>query len=218
MKMKKVEEELQRARDEIWRIAIRIPLAGSPGPRTPTPEPLQLWRSPARPPSTSAPSAPAVPPLLPVRSALRSPIRLVPVLPTQRLRRSAITPSSPPSEPPLPLLPTTGGAGGRGGGSPPRPGQPAISPWPSPPSSESDDDLYMQNLPTERPPHGAREPKGAQLATMLTPEEIARLVGAGIAAAQAPGRPADEGRIRTLRLKMENPAKFDGKSITTFNQ
>jgi len=53
---------------------------------------------------------------------------------------------------------------------------------------------------------------------MLTPEEIAWLVGAGIAAARAPERPADEGQIRTSRLKMENPEKFDGKSSSTFNQ
>jgi len=53
---------------------------------------------------------------------------------------------------------------------------------------------------------------------MLTPEEIARLVGAGIAAARGPKRPANEARIHTSRLKMENPEKFDGKSSTTFNQ
>jgi len=52
---------------------------------------------------------------------------------------------------------------------------------------------------------------------MLKPEEIARLVGAGIAAAQVPARPA-EPQMRTSRLKMENPTKFDGKSPTTFNQ
>ena len=52
---------------------------------------------------------------------------------------------------------------------------------------------------------------------MLTPEEIARLVGAGIAAAQVPARPA-EAQIRTSRLKMENPDKFDGKTTTSFNQ
>jgi len=52
---------------------------------------------------------------------------------------------------------------------------------------------------------------------MLTPGEIARLVGAGIAAAQLPGPPA-EPQIRTSRLKMENPGKFDGKSSSAFNQ
>jgi len=52
---------------------------------------------------------------------------------------------------------------------------------------------------------------------MLTPEEIALLVGAGIVAAQVTARPA-EPQIRTSRLKMENPAKFDGKNPTPFNQ
>ena len=52
---------------------------------------------------------------------------------------------------------------------------------------------------------------------MLTPEEIARLVGAEIAAAQVPARPA-EAQIRTSRLKIENPDKFDGKNTTSFNQ
>jgi len=54
---------------------------------------------------------------------------------------------------------------------------------------------------------------------MLTPEEKARLVGAGIAAARGPERteqPAN--RINTSSLKMENPEKFDGKSSSTFNQ
>jgi len=53
---------------------------------------------------------------------------------------------------------------------------------------------------------------------MLTPAEIARLVGAGITAAQAPEQPANEVRIHTSRLKMENPEKFDRKSSATFNQ
>jgi len=68
-----------------------------------------------------------------------------------------------------------------------------------------------------RPPPGTEEPIQDRLATMLKPEEIARLVGAGIAAAQVPARPA-EPQMRTSRLKMENPTKFDGKSPTTFNQ
>jgi len=52
---------------------------------------------------------------------------------------------------------------------------------------------------------------------MLTPGEIAGLVGAGIAAAQAPVRPI-EPQIRTSRLKIENTEKFDGKSSSAFNQ
>jgi len=54
---------------------------------------------------------------------------------------------------------------------------------------------------------------------MLTPEEIARLVGLGIAAAQVPKRPEQlANRVNASRLKMENPEKFNGKSSFTFNQ
>jgi len=52
---------------------------------------------------------------------------------------------------------------------------------------------------------------------MLRPEEIARLVGEGIVAAQLQGWLV-EPPIRTSRLKMENPEKFDGKSSSAFNQ
>ena len=142
-KMKRVEEELRRARDELRRITTRIPLPGSPKPRTPSPEPLQLWRSPARPSSTSDPTASAAPPPLPVRPTLQSPIRLSPVPSTRRLRRLAIPPASPPREPPLPPFSAAGSRGGRGGGSPPRPRQQAESPASLPPPSEDDDDLYV---------------------------------------------------------------------------
>jgi len=110
-----------------------------------------------------------------------------------------------------PAVPAPPAAGG-GGGQPPRgpPRRPA-PPSPSPAPSEGDDDLYEQNLPTGRPPPKTGKPTTGQLATMLTPREIARLLGAGIAAAQFPGRPA-EAQIRTSRLKMENLGKFDGKS------
>ena len=58
-----------------------------------------------------------------------------------------------------------------------------------------------------------------QVATLLTPEEIARLVGAGIAAARGPERPEQPAnRLNASRLKMDNPEKFDGKSSFTFNQ
>jgi len=53
---------------------------------------------------------------------------------------------------------------------------------------------------------------------MLMPEEIVRVLGAGVAAARAPERLANKARITTSRLKMENPEKFDGKSSSTFNQ
>jgi len=215
--MRKVGEELRQARDEIRWIATQIPLPGSPQTRHPSPEPLQLWRSPVRPPSTSDITAPTASLPLPTRPALRSPIRLVPGPPTRRQRRSAVPPESPPPEPPLPPWPATGGTGGRGGGMPPGPRRPAASPSPSVPSSDHDD-LYIQNLPAGRPPPGTREPTRTQLATMLTPGEIARLVGAGSAAARPPERPANEARAHTSRLKMENPEKFDRKSSSAFNQ
>jgi len=65
-------------------------------------------------------------------------------------------------------------------------GRPARSPSPSPLPSRDDDDLYVQNLPSGRPPPGTEEPTRMPIATMLTQEEIASLMGAGIAAAQAP--------------------------------
>jgi len=68
-----------------------------------------------------------------------------------------------------------------------------------------------------RAPPGAEELTRDRLATILTPEEITRLVGAGIAAAEVPA-PQAEPRPRTSWLKMENPAKFDGKNPTAFNQ
>ena len=237
--MSRVEEKLRRAREEIRRIATRIPLPGSPRPRAPSPEPLQLWRSPARLLSTSATSA-AAPPPLPKWPILRSPIWLAPTPAARRQRWPAIPPSSPPL-PPLSLLPAVGATGG-GGTGPPQGPQRAVgspSPSPSPPPSGDDDDLYVQNLPTGRPPPGTREPTRAQVATMLTPEEIARLVGAEIAAARIPERPEQprnqintsrlkmenperpeqpRNQINTSRLKMENPEKFDGKSSSTFNQ
>jgi len=117
--------------------------------------------------------------------------------------------------PALPALPTQGGSGGSL--PPPRPPRRPAPPSPSLAPSEGDDDLYKQNLPAGRPPPGSAEPTTGQLATMLRPEEIARLVGAGIAAARLPPRQA-EPQIRTSRLKMENPEKFDGKSSANFNQ
>jgi len=43
---------------------------------------------------------------------------------------------------------------------------------------------------------------------MRTPDEIARLVGAGIAAARGLERPANERRIHISRLKIENPGQI----------
>jgi len=143
-KLNKVEEELWRARDEIRRIATQIPVPGSPKTKPPSPEPLQHWRSPVRPSSTSVPTAPTAPPPLPTHSALQSSIRLTPVLFTRRPRRPAVPPSSLPSEPLSPPLPT---AGSSGGGPPQRPRWPAVLPSSSPPSQEDkrredDEDLY----------------------------------------------------------------------------
>jgi len=148
-------------------------------------------------------------------------------LPQTLTNRSPGTPFLPPTaigpKPPSNTIPelAVGGTGGDGKGLPRRPRRPAVSPSPSPPPNEDDEDdedLYQRNLPTERPPPGAKEPTEGQLATMLTPEEIARLVGAKIMAARSPERPANEARIYISRLKMENPGKFDRKSTTAFNQ
>jgi len=51
---------------------------------------------------------------------------------------------------------------------------------------------------------------------MLTPEEIARLVGEGIAAAQIDQR-IPEVRINTSRLNLKNPEPFDRKPTSAFN-
>jgi len=85
-KMNRVEEELQRAREEIRRIATRIPLLRSPRRRVTSPEPLQLWRSLVRPPSTSVATALAAPPPLPTRPRLQSPVQLNRTPPTRRTR------------------------------------------------------------------------------------------------------------------------------------
>jgi len=69
-----------------------------------------------------------------------------------------------------------------------------------------------------RPPLYAEEPTQERLATMLTPEEIARLVGQEIAAVRSHKQPRHEARLNTLYLKMGNPEKFDGKGTTAFNQ
>jgi len=140
----------------------------------------------------------------PTRSVLGSPL----LGGTQRRRqRPAVVP-----------VPLTAQATNPPQGPPPRPPRRGALPSPSPPPSEDDNDLYERNLPTGRPPPGARDLTQDQLATMLTPGEIAQLVGVGIAAAQAAGQPVREAQVHTSRLKMENPVKFDGKSPTAFNQ
>jgi len=67
-----------------------------------------------------------------------------------------------------------------------------------------------------RPLPGATPLQAEHIATMLTPEEIARLVGEGIEAARTDQR-APEVRTNTSRLKLKNPESFDGKPTLAFN-
>jgi len=85
----------------------------------------------------------------------------------------------------------------------------------------SDDNMYTvperrRNPVTGRPLPGATRLQEGLIATMLTPEEIARLVGEGIAAARTDQR-APEVRTNTSRLKLKNSKIFDGKPTSTFN-
>ena len=119
--------------------------------------------------------------VLPTTPPLAAPTPIRPSsIPELRLRTTA-------SQTPAPYVPQ-GATGRKGAGRPPRaPRKPAVPPLPSLPPPESngnDDDLYECDLPVERPPSGAQEPTRTELATMLQPEEIAWLVGEGIAAAQ----------------------------------
>jgi len=67
-----------------------------------------------------------------------------------------------------------------------------------------------------RPPPGATPLQAEHIATKLIREEIARLVGEGIAAARTNQR-APEVRTNTLRLNLKNPESFDGKPTSAFN-
>ena len=110
-KVAELQQELRQARNDIQRLAVRIPLPpASPSPPPPALPPLptqQIWRSPARLPSTSAPgqtsrrsSVPADPPVTLLvaptsRTAyppLRSPIQLNLPVATRRIRPPAIPP------------------------------------------------------------------------------------------------------------------------------
>jgi len=116
----------------------------------------------------------------------------------------------------------TGGSGGK----PPRPPQTRLilrspSPEPENPDNNHDDDMYTvperrRSQVTGRPPPGATPLQEGHIATMLTPEEIARLVGEGIAAARTDQR-APEARTNTSSLKLKNPESFDGKPTSAFN-
>jgi len=88
-------------------------------------------------------------------------------------------------------------------------------------SPDDSDDMYTvperrRDPVAGRPPLGATPLQAEHIATMLTPEEIAWLVGEGIAAAQIDQR-IPEVRITTSRLKLKNPEPFDEKPTSTFN-
>jgi len=162
-RMAGLEQRLAQAQDELLRVATAVPLPTTPAGRT-RPAP--------------SPGAP------PTRLMLRSP--LLGGTQQQRQRPLAVPATDPPHRPQ--------GTGGAGRGGPlPRPLQRGIPPSSSPPPSEDDNDPYERNLPTGRPHPGTREPTQERLATMLMPGEIAQLVGAGIAAAQAVEQPEREG-------------------------
>jgi len=220
-KVDRMERELWQARDEIRRIAIRIPLRGSPTTRIQSPEPPHAWRSPVRPPSTSVTTAPAAPPPPP---ALQSPLRFAPAPPTRRLRRPAIPATEPPAPHPLttpelrqrleelrqhantgPLAP--GPPGVQGGSPPSTPPQSSRGPHSGPPSGPP--------RPPFRQPRSTSPPRNP--GPQITTQDLVRLVAEGVAAARAGEQPRPD-RPRTSRLKMENPEKFDGKSSTAFNQ
>jgi len=96
------------------------------------------------------------------------------------------TPTVKPAGTPPPTMASSRRQRRREGRNAAKAGTPVGTTSPSLPPSDYDDDLYVQNLPTARPPPDVREPTRTQLATMLMLEEIARLVGAGIAVARAP--------------------------------
>lgn len=98
---------------------------------------------------------------------------------------------------PTPAIPglATGNQGMVGGGPQRRPRRAVVFPLPPPPcnNEDDDDDLYVRELsPMGRQPPRAREPTEERLVAILTPEEIARLVGAGITAARTQEQPQNE--------------------------
>jgi len=137
-----------------------------------------------------------------------------------------------PREVPLPTSRdgTPEAAAGGSGGDPPRPPRtrfvlrspsPEVAPDAGNEANDNGDDMYTVpegrwDPVIGRSPAGARPLHAEHIATMLTPEEIALLVGEGIAAARTDQR-ASEVRINTSRLKLKNPESFDGKSTWAFN-
>jgi len=153
------------------------------------------------------------------------------------IKRATTTPtylqSALPGEIPLPASregTSEAATGGQGGGPPRTPRTRLIlrSPSPDPamddeePARSNDDnDMYTipkgpRNPVTGRLPPGAMPLGAERIATMLTPEEIARLVGEGIVAVRTDQR-APEVRINTSQLKLKNPESFDGKPTSAFN-
>jgi len=137
-RMASLEQRLAQAQDELLWVATTVPMPTTPARRA---RPTQ--------------SAGAAPTRLVLGSLLLGGTQ------QRRQRPPAVLATDPPQR-----LQDTGGAGR--GGSPPRPPRREALPSPSPPPSENDNDLYERNLPTGRPPPGAREPTQDQLATMLT--------------------------------------------------
>jgi len=129
----------------------------------------------------------------PTYQPLRSPIQLNLLSATRRVRPLAIPPIPAGHATPPPWQnPHAGGNGGPPSGSPTRPATPSPPPTPTPsPGPE-----------TTRP--------------TLTTQDLIQLVMEGVARAQAHQAPREE-RVRTSRLKMENPETFDGKPTTPFN-
>jgi len=114
------------------------------------------------------------------------------------------------------------------GGDPPRTPRTRLvllSPSPDPTTGNEepagDGDMYTtperpQNPVAGRPPPRATPLQAKRITTVLTPEEIARLVGEGIVAARTDQR-ALEVKINTSRLKLKNPESFDRKPTSAFN-
>ena len=199
-----LETQLQEARAEIQQVVARIPVP--PTPTRPAPTGPPTWRSPVRPTSTSAPSA------TPSQPALGSPLRLQPPPPFQRHRPPAV-PTTPDMRQRLAQL--------RHVASPPPPApagpaEPQAAPPPStPPGSSSGPSSIPPSEPPRPPFRRFRSPSPPRdPVPTITTQDLVRLVAEGVERAKQ-ARPET---VRTSRLKMENPEKFDGKSTTAFNQ
>jgi len=197
-----LENQLQEARAEIQRIATRIPLPTTP----PVPTAPPAWRSPVRQISTSAPSAHSEP-------VLGSPLCLNPG-PTLRRQRPPAVPMTPEMRQRLeqlrshvsPRPPTFGPVTGQGGNPPSTPPGSAAGPPSGPPSEPP--------RPPFRHPCSLSPPRNP--APTITTRDLVQLVAEGVARATQVAT-AEPNRIRTSRLKMENPETFDGKPTTPFN-